>query len=76
MRRSFKYRLDVQDTVALLYVLEDASYWRYLEYGTVYIPAGPFIAPNLLLVENLLREAVRDFFNQFVIAGFGGLAYG
>ena len=42
----------------------------------MYIPAGPFIAPNLLRVENLLREAVRDFFNQFVIAGFGGLAFG
>ena len=57
-------------------MLEDASYWRYLEYETVYIPAGPLVAPNLLLVENLLREAVRDFFNQFVSAGFGGIAYG
>ena len=43
---------------------------------TVYIPTGPFIAPQLLLVDQILREAVRAFFNQFVSAGFGGLAYG
>ena len=47
-----------------------ASYWRYLEYGTVYIPADPFIEPNLLLVDNLLREAVRDALNTFVREGF------
>lgn len=36
----------------------------------MYIPADPFIEPNLLLVDNLLREAVRDALNTFVREGF------
>ena len=56
LRRSFKYRLDAQDTVALLYVLEDASYWRFLEHGTLYIPKDSFIRPQ----SRTLKEAASD----------------
>ena len=74
LRQSFKYRLSANDTIALLYGLEDASYWRYLEYGTVYIPAGPFVAPQLLHGDQLIRDAVRDAFNDFIHSefNFGG----
>lgn len=66
LRRSIRYRLDTRDTLAYLYVLEDAAYWRYLNYGTVYIPAGPFVSVQLRTVDQVIYEAVRDAFAEFV----------
>lgn len=66
LRRSIRYRLDTRDTLAYLYVLEDAAYWRYLNYGTVYIPAGPFVSVQLRTVDQVIYEAVRDAFADFV----------
>lgn len=65
----------------MLYVLEDASYWCYLEYGTMYIPVDPFIAPDLLRVEQLIRDAFSDFIRsafdgtQHIRLGDGGCRY-
>lgn len=55
-------------------MLEDTRYWRYLEYGTVYIPDDPFVSPELLRVDQFIRDAVRDAFNDFIHSefNFGG----
>ena len=41
LRRSFRYRLDAQDTVALLYVLEDAAIGAIWNTGPCTFPPVP-----------------------------------
>lgn len=69
LRQSFRYRLKPEDTVALLYVLEDASYRCFLEYGTIYIEPRNFIVPQLPSLAQV-AQAVRNTFNAWVLSGF------
>lgn len=67
LRSSFRYNIRTEgiDTVALLYVLDRAYYWRFLEYGTRHVPSDPFIRPQLRNVEAEVYAAVRDAFQAF-----------
>lgn len=61
-----RLRRSAQATVALLHALEDASYGRFLEYGTAYIEPRNFIAPQLSSPAQV-AQAVWDAFNASTV---------
>ena len=52
----------VMDGVAT--VSTDVEYAQYQEYGTMYMPAQPFMMPALIVNEDQIRENIKRAVNQ------------
>lgn len=59
-------RKDFPEGGGMIFIHSEKWYYRFLEYGSVYIPATPFMRPAHRKMRKVFKQEMADDFEKFV----------